>query len=88
MFMTDKMKKINHNTSSYRLANLDYHTAKPLCHHLYSGPWQVMLKQGDGSYACVAESASRFTLGEVSIIPPSHDFMTLSSDLHCGSKPY
>lgn len=30
----------------------------------YPGPWQVMLKQGDGSYACVAESAMRFTLGE------------------------
>ncbi|KAH6831513.1 Low PSII Accumulation 3 [Perilla frutescens var. hirtella] len=30
----------------------------------YPGPWQVMLKQGDGSYACVAESTSRFTLGE------------------------
>lgn len=30
----------------------------------YPGPWQVMLKQADGSYACVAESASRFTLGE------------------------
>ncbi|KAF8405565.1 hypothetical protein HHK36_010472 [Tetracentron sinense] len=30
----------------------------------YPGPWQVMLKQGDGSYACVAESATRFTLGE------------------------
>ncbi|GAB2228242.1 hypothetical protein Droror1_Dr00010072 [Drosera rotundifolia] len=30
----------------------------------YPGPWQVMLKQTDGSYACVAESASRFTLGE------------------------
>ncbi|RVW85272.1 Retrovirus-related Pol polyprotein from transposon RE1 [Vitis vinifera] len=29
-----------------------------------SGPWQVMLKQADGSYACVAESATRFTLGE------------------------
>lgn len=24
-----------------------------------------MLKQADGSYACVAESATRFTLGEV-----------------------
>lgn len=34
-----------------------------LCH---LGPWQVMLKQGDNSYACVAESTSRFTLGEVS----------------------
>lgn len=31
------------------------------------GPWQVMLKQGDGSYACVAESSTRFTLGEVYI---------------------
>ncbi|KAK8581319.1 hypothetical protein V6N13_144348 [Hibiscus sabdariffa] len=30
----------------------------------YPGPWQVMLKQTDGSYACVAESATRFTLGE------------------------
>ncbi|KAK4488886.1 hypothetical protein RD792_004676 [Penstemon davidsonii] len=30
----------------------------------YPGPWQVMLKQGDGSFACVAESATRFTLGE------------------------
>ncbi|KAL8456964.1 hypothetical protein ACS0TY_034165 [Phlomoides rotata] len=30
----------------------------------YPGPWQVMLKQGDGSYACVAESTSRFTLFE------------------------
>ncbi|KMZ67937.1 Low PSII Accumulation 3 [Zostera marina] len=30
----------------------------------YPGPWQVMLKQGDGSFACVAESDTRFTLGE------------------------
>ncbi|KAL6996733.1 Protein lpa3 [Sarracenia purpurea var. burkii] len=30
----------------------------------YPGPWQVMLKQADGSYACVSESATRFTLGE------------------------
>ncbi|KAL1340330.1 hypothetical protein AAHE18_09G006300 [Arachis hypogaea] len=30
----------------------------------YPGPWQVMLKQADGSYACIAESATRFTLGE------------------------
>ncbi|KAJ0007323.1 hypothetical protein Pint_30339 [Pistacia integerrima] len=30
----------------------------------YPGPWQVMLKQADNSYACVAESATRFTLGE------------------------
>ncbi|CAM6105158.1 unnamed protein product [Calypogeia fissa] len=28
----------------------------------YPGSWQVMLKQGDGSYVCVAESAQRFTL--------------------------
>lgn len=27
----------------------------------------MMLKQGDGSFACVAESATRFTLGEVNI---------------------
>lgn len=31
---------------------------------MYPGPWQVMLKQGDGSYACVAESSDRFTLGQ------------------------
>lgn len=31
---------------------------------LYPGPWQVMLKQGDGSYVCVAESSDRFTLGQ------------------------
>ncbi|EYU21739.1 hypothetical protein ABFS82_09G084400 [Erythranthe guttata] len=30
----------------------------------YPGPWQVMLKQSDGSFACVAESATRFTLLE------------------------
>ncbi|XP_027906117.1 protein LOW PSII ACCUMULATION 3, chloroplastic [Vigna unguiculata] len=30
----------------------------------YPGPWQVMLKQADGSYACIAESADRFSLGE------------------------
>lgn len=30
----------------------------------YPGPWQVMIKQADGSYACVAESPTRFTLGE------------------------
>ncbi|CAN6325299.1 unnamed protein product, partial [Urochloa humidicola] len=30
----------------------------------YPGPWQVMLKQTDGSYACVAESEARFTLGQ------------------------
>ncbi|GAQ90856.1 Low photosystem II accumulation 3 [Klebsormidium nitens] len=31
----------------------------------YPGPWQVMLKQGDGTYVCVAEDAERFTLGQV-----------------------
>lgn len=31
---------------------------------MYPGPWQVMLKQTDGSYACVAESQERFTLGQ------------------------
>ncbi|KAF4356034.1 hypothetical protein F8388_026037 [Cannabis sativa] len=30
----------------------------------YPGPWQVMLKQTDSSFACVAESTTRFTLGE------------------------
>ena len=35
-------------------------------HVYFTGPWQVMLKQADGSYVCVAESATRFTLGEVS----------------------
>ncbi|KAI9198737.1 hypothetical protein LWI28_021363 [Acer negundo] len=30
----------------------------------YPGPWQVMLKQADGSFACIAESETRFTLGE------------------------
>lgn len=29
------------------------------------GPWQVMLKQAYGSYACIVESATHFTLGEV-----------------------
>ncbi|KAH7405340.1 hypothetical protein KP509_15G066500 [Ceratopteris richardii] len=31
---------------------------------MYPGPWQVMLKQGDGSYVCVAESSDRFSLGQ------------------------
>lgn len=31
---------------------------------MYPGPWQVMLKQGDGSYVCVAERSNRFTLGQ------------------------
>ncbi|XP_060168225.1 protein LPA3 [Lycium barbarum] len=30
----------------------------------YPGPWQVMLKQTDASFVCVAESATRFTLNE------------------------
>ncbi|BFI25146.1 hypothetical protein MPTK2_1g18310 [Marchantia polymorpha subsp. ruderalis] len=30
----------------------------------YPGPWQVMLKQVDGSYACVAEAKERYTLGQ------------------------
>ncbi|KAF5808449.1 hypothetical protein HanXRQr2_Chr04g0145511 [Helianthus annuus] len=40
------------------------------CRFLYSDkrvfqrPWQVMLKQTDNSYACVAESETRFTLNE------------------------
>lgn len=38
-----------------------------MIHIHITGPWQVMLRQADGSYACVAESATRFTLGEVSI---------------------
>lgn len=28
----------------------------------YPGPWQVMLKQADGSYVCVAENTQRYTL--------------------------
>ncbi|KAL2651370.1 hypothetical protein R1flu_019498 [Riccia fluitans] len=30
----------------------------------YPGPWQVMLKQVDGSYACIAEARERYTLGQ------------------------
>jgi len=30
----------------------------------YPGPWQVMLRQDDGSLVCVAEDDIRFTLGE------------------------
>lgn len=37
-----------------------------------AGPWQVMLKQADGSFACVAESANRFTLGEVNCSPQKY----------------
>ncbi|PWA36073.1 hypothetical protein CTI12_AA603590 [Artemisia annua] len=37
----------------------------PYCHVQENfGPWQVMLKQTDNSYACVAESETRFTLNE------------------------
>ena len=31
----------------------------------FPAPWQVMLKQSDGSYACVAEDENRFTLFDV-----------------------
>ena len=31
----------------------------------YPAPWQVMLKQSDGSFACVAEDSNRFTLFDV-----------------------
>lgn len=31
----------------------------------YPGPWQVMLKQDSGEYACVAEDKRRYNLGEV-----------------------
>merc|ERR1712178_90790 len=31
----------------------------------YPAPWQVMLKQSNGSYACVAEDVNRFTLFDV-----------------------
>ncbi|EFJ35300.1 hypothetical protein SELMODRAFT_166238 [Selaginella moellendorffii] len=30
----------------------------------YPGPWQVMIKQANGVYACVAENRQRFTLGQ------------------------
>ncbi|KAK9816523.1 hypothetical protein WJX72_001521 [[Myrmecia] bisecta] len=30
----------------------------------YPGPWQVMLRQDSGSYACVAEDKRRYNLGE------------------------
>lgn len=47
------------------MANLEEHQHHHSLPRVLSGPWQVMLKQADGSYACVAESATRFTLGEV-----------------------
>lgn len=31
----------------------------------YPGPWQVMLKQDNGEYACIAEDAMRYNLGDV-----------------------
>ncbi|PIA56907.1 hypothetical protein AQUCO_00700928v1 [Aquilegia coerulea] len=34
----------------------------------YPGPWQVMLKQADNSYVCIAESATRFTLSKRRIV--------------------
>lgn len=49
----------------------------------YPGPWQVMIKQSDGSYACVAEAAARFTLGEVSPLKaPTSSTWTLSTSLY------
>ena len=30
----------------------------------YPGPWQVMFKQNNGVYACVAEQPQRYNLGE------------------------
>ena len=42
----------------------------------YPGPWQVMLRQDNGVYACVAEDQKRYNLGAVSArnlaaFPPS-----------------
>lgn len=36
----------------------------------YPGPWQVMLRQqdGTGTYVCVAEDRQRYNLGEVCIL--------------------
>lgn len=31
----------------------------------YPGPWQVMLKQDGGEYACIAEDKLRYNLGDV-----------------------
>ncbi len=31
----------------------------------YPGPWQVMLKQDNGEYACIAERRERYNLGDV-----------------------
>ncbi len=48
------------------------------------GPWQVMLKQADGSYACVAEGQERFTLGQVDgyILLTLLYFSTISSAIN------
>ena len=35
----------------------------------YPGPWQVMLRQDSGQYACVAERPERYRLGQVSRTP-------------------
>ncbi|KAL9386522.1 hypothetical protein Peur_019646 [Populus x canadensis] len=38
-----------------------------------AGPWQVMLKQADGSYSCVAESVTRFLpLGRKKMLKLKH----------------
>ena len=31
----------------------------------YPGPWQVLLRQDSGEYACIAEDSVRYNLGEV-----------------------
>ncbi|GFH19530.1 DUF1995 domain-containing protein, partial [Haematococcus lacustris] len=31
----------------------------------YPGPWQIMLKQDNGEYACIAEDRTRYNLGEL-----------------------
>ncbi len=36
----------------------------PPLRRMTSGPWQVMLKQDDGTLACVSEDDARFTLTE------------------------
>lgn len=30
-----------------------------------AGPWQVLLRQDSGEYACIAEDPTRYNLGEV-----------------------
>lgn len=51
-----------------KLLDILHNVVTLLCCLKLAGPWQVMLKQADGSYACVAESTTRFTLGEVRIL--------------------